>query len=114
MTKEAKLIALREESEARSVVSQLGLRRDLRGTYIIQEFVLGKKKTENLNDTEIEAVLYSWQARYYVPRALINSEESLQIKVDNINLNKENDEKESEYKRRKVKHIERYVKTIRG
>ena len=114
MTKEAKLIALREESEARSVVSQLGLRRDLRGTYIIQEFVLGKKKTENLNDTEIEAVLYSWQARYYVPMALINSEESLQIKVDNINLDKENDEKESEYKRRKVKHIERYVKTIRG
>ena len=46
--------------------------------------------------------------------ALINSEESLQIKVDNINLDKENDEKESEYKRRKVKHIERYVKTIRG
>ena len=37
MTKEARLIASKEESEARSVVSQLGLRRDLRGTYIIQE-----------------------------------------------------------------------------
>ena len=114
MTKEAKLIALREESEARSVVSQLGLRRDLRGTYIIQEFVLGKKKAEALNDTEIEAVLYSWEARYYVPRALIDVEAGIQIRVDNVKLNKETNEKECEYKRRKVKHIERYVKTIRS
>ena len=114
MTKEAKLIGLREGSGARSVASQLGLRRDLRGTYIIQELILGKKKAENLNDTEIEAVLYSWDARHYVPRALINSEESLQIKIDNIKLNQEDDEKESEYKRRKVKHIERYVKTIQS
>lgn len=114
MTKEEKLIALKEESEARSVVSQLGLRRDLMGTYIIQEFVLGKKKTESLNDKEIEAVLYSWQARHYVPRALIDVEEGFQIKVDNVKLSRENDEKECEYKRRKVKHIERYVKTIQS
>ena len=109
MTKEARLIAAKEESEARSVVSQLGLHRNLRGTYIIQEFVLGKKKTESLNDAEIEAVLYSWDARYCVPGALIDFEKS---KVDNVELNRENDEKECEYRRRKVKQIERYVRTI--
>ena len=110
----AEYIVLKEESKARSGASQLGLRRDLKGTYIIQEFVIGKKKTENLNDTEIEDVLYSWEARHYVPIAFINSEKGLQMKVDSIKLNWKDEEEESEYKRRKVKHIEKYVKTIQG
>ena len=88
MTKEAKLIALREESEARSVVSQLGLRRDLRGTYIIQEFIKGKRKTEDLSDKEVEMVLSAWESRHYVPRALLTPGEEIQILVDNLNLTK--------------------------
>ena len=49
-----------------------------------------------------------------MPRALIDVEDGIQIRVDNVKLNKETNEKECEYKRRKVKHIERYVKTIRS
>ena len=44
MTKEAKLIALREESEARSVVSQLGLRRDLRELILFKNLYSAKRK----------------------------------------------------------------------
>lgn len=112
MTKEAKLIALREESEARSVVSQLGLRRDLRGTYIIQEFIKGKRKTEDLSDKEVEMVLSAWESRHYVPRALLTPGEEIQILVDNLNLTKEEEETEEKFNRRKTKQIERYVRTI--
>lgn len=112
MTKEAKLIALREESEARSVVSQLGLRRDLRGTYIIQEFIKGKRKTEDLSDKEVEMVLSAWESRHYVPRALLTPGEKMQVLVDNVNLTKEEGEPDKEFDRRKVKHIEKYVRTI--
>lgn len=112
MTEEAGLIELKQDSEARSVVSQLGLRRDLRGTYIIQEFVLGKMKAKKLNDTEIEEVLYSWDARYCVPRALITPGEKMQVLVDNLKLTKGKEETDKEFKRRKVEQIEKYVRTI--
>ncbi len=112
MTKEAKLIALREESEARSVVSQLGLRRDLRGTYIIQEFIKGKRKTEDLSDKEVEMVLSAWESRHYVPRALLTPNEEIQILVDNLKLTKDEEETDEEFDKRKVKHIEKYVRTI--
>ena len=112
MTKEAKLIALREESEARSVVSQLGLRRDLRGTYIIQEFIKGKRKTEDLSDKEVEMVLSAWESRHYVPRTLLTPGEKIQILVDNLNLTKDEEETDEEFDKRKVKHIEKYVRTI--
>lgn len=112
MTKEARLTASKEESEARSVVSQLGLRRDLRGTYIIQEFVIGKRKTEKLSDLEVKMVLDAWDTRYCVPRALLTPGEKMQVLVDNVNLTKEEGEPDKEFDRRKVKLIERYVKTI--
>ena len=112
MTKEAKLIALREESEARSVVSQLGLRRDLRGTYIIQEFVIGKRKTEKLSDLEVKMVLDAWDTRYCIPRALLTPGEKMQVLVDNVKLTKKEKETNEEFDRRQVKHIEKYVKTI--
>ena len=112
MTREARLIALKEESEARSVVSQLGLRRDLRGTYIIQEFVIGKRKTEKLSNLEVDMVLSAWESRYCVPRTLITPGEKTQVLVDNLNLTKEEEETEEEFDRRKVKQIERYVRTI--
>ena len=112
MTREARLIALKEESEARSVVSQLGLRRDLRGTYIIQEFVIGKRKTEKLSDVEVDMVLSAWESRHYIPRSLISPGEKIQVLVDNVNLTKEENETDKEFDRRKVKHIERYVRTI--
>lgn len=112
MTQEARLIASKEESEARSVVSQLGLRRDLRGTYIIQEFVIGKRKTEKLSDLEVKMVLDAWDTRYCVPRALLTLGEKMQVLVDNVNLTKEERETDKEFDRRKVKLIERYVKTI--
>ena len=112
MTKEAGVIALKEESEARSITAQLGLCRELKGTHIIQEFVIGKRKTENLSDVEIEMVLNAWESRHYVPRALLTPGEEIQILVDNLKLTKEEKETDEEFDRRKVKHIERYVRTI--
>ena len=112
MTKEAGFIALKEESEARSIVAQLGLCRELKGTYIIQESVIGKRKAENLSDAEVEMVLSAWESRHYVPRALIKPSEEIQILVDNFKLTKEEKETDKEYDRRKVKHIEKYAKTI--
>ena len=112
MTKEARLIALKEESQARSVVSQLGLRRDLRGTYIIQEFVIGRRKAEKLSDLEVGMVLSAWESRHYVPRSLITPGEKMQVLVDNVKLTKEEEETDEEFDRRKVKQIERYVRTI--
>lgn len=112
MTKEAGVIALKEESEARSITAQLGLCRELKGTHIIQEFVTGKRKTEKLSDLEVEMVLYAWDSRYCVPRALLTPGEKTQVLVDNVNLTKEEEEKNKEFNRRKVKHIEKYVRTI--
>lgn len=112
MTKEAGLIALKQESEARSITAQLGLSRELKGTHIIQEFVIGKRKTENLSETEVEMVLSAWESRHYVPTALLTPGEEIQILVDNLNLTKEEEETDEEFNRRKVKEIERYVKTI--
>lgn len=112
MTKEAGLIALKEESKARSITAQLGLSRELKGTHLIQEFVIGKRKTEKLSDSEVDMVLSAWETRYYVPRALIAQGEKMQVLVDNLNLTKEEEETEEEFNRRKVKMIERYVKTI--
>ena len=112
MTKEAGLIALKEESEVRSITAQLGLNRELRGTHIIQEFVIGKRKTEDLSDVEIEMVLNAWESRHYVPRALLTPGEEIQILVDNLNLTKEEEETEEKFNRRKTKQIERYVRTI--
>lgn len=112
MTQEARLTASKEESEARSVVSQLGLRRDLRGTYIIQEFVIGKRKTEKLSDLEVKMVLDAWDSRYCVPRALLTPGEKMQVLVDNVKLTKEEKETDKEFDRRQVKQIEKYVRTI--
>ena len=112
MTQEARLIASREESEARSVVSQLGLRRDLRGTYIIQEFVIGKRTTEKLSDLEVKMVLDAWDSRYCIPRSLLTPGAKMQVLVDNVKLTKEEKETNEEFDRRQVKHIEEYVKTI--
>lgn len=112
MTKEARLIASREESEARSVVSQLGLRRDLRGTYIIQEFIIGKRKTEKLSDLEVKMVLDAWDTRYCIPRSLLTPREKTQVLVDNVKLTKDEEETDEEFDKRKVKHIEKYVRTI--
>ena len=112
MTREAGLVALKQESEARSIIAQLGLCRELQGTHIIQQFVIGGRKTEDLSNKEVEMVLSAWESRYYVPRALLTPEEDIQILVDNLSLTKEEEETEEEFGRRKVKHIERYVKTI--
>ena len=112
MTQEARLMASKEESEARSVVSQLGLRRDLRGTYIIQEFVIGKRKTEKLSDLEVKMVLDAWDTRYCVPRALLTPGEKMQVLVDNVKLAKGEKETDKEFGRRQVKQIEKYVRTI--
>ncbi len=112
MTKEAGLIALKQESEARSITAQLGLSRELKGTHIIQEFVIGKRKTEDLSEVEVEMVLSAWESRHYVPRTLLTPGEKIQILVDNLNLTKDEEETDEEFDRRKVKHIERYVRTI--
>ena len=112
MTQEARLTASKEESEARSVVSQLGLRRDLRGTYIIQEFVIGKRKTEKLSDLEVKMVLDAWDTRYCIPRSLLTPREKTQVLVDNVKLTKREKETDKEFNRKQVKQIEKYVKTI--
>ena len=112
MTKEARLIATKEESEARSIISQLGLCRELKGTHIIQELKKRKRSVKVLTDLEIEQIVDSWQTRHYVPIALIEPNESIQVKVDNVKLYKENGETEKEYKRRKVELIAKYLKTI--
>lgn len=112
MTKEAGLIALKEESEARSITAQLGLCRELKGTHIIQEFVIGKRKTEDLSDVEIEMILRAWESRYHIPRALLTPGEKMQVLVDNVKLTKEEKETNEEFDRRQVKHIEEYVRTI--
>ncbi len=112
MTKKAGFIALKEESEARSIVAQLGLCRELKGTHIIQEFVIEKRKAEGLSEVEVKMVLNAWESRHYVPRALLTPDEEIQILVDNLKLTKDEEETDEEYDRRKVKHIEKYVKTI--
>ena len=112
MTQEARLTASKEESEARSVVSQLGLRRDLRGTYIIQEFVIGKRKTEKLSDLEVKMVLDAWDSGYCIPRSLLTPGEKMQVLVDNVKLTKGENETDKEFNRKQVKQIEKYVKTI--
>ena len=112
MTKEAGVIALKEESEARSITAQLGLCRELKGTHIIQEFVIGKRKTEDLSDVEIEMILRAWESRYHIPRALLTPGEKMQVLVDNVKLTKEEKETNEEFDRRQVKHIEEYVRTI--
>ena len=112
MTKEARLIATKEESEARSIIAQLGLCRELKGTHIMQELITGKRSVKVLTDLEIEQIVDSWQTRHYVPIALIEPNESIQVKVDNVKLYKENGETEKEYKRRKVELIAKYLKTI--
>ena len=112
MTKKAGFIALKEESGGRSIVAQLGLCRELKGTHIIQEFVIGKRKAEGLSEVEVKMVLNAWESRHYVPRALLTPDEEIQILVDNLKLTKDEEETDEEYDRRKVKHIEKYVKTI--
>lgn len=107
MTEELERIAMKEDSEVRSIVAQLGLSTELKGTLIIQEFVLSKRKTKMLSDKEVNLVLRAWESRWYVPRALIASD-----KNDNVKLLREEGETEEAYKRRKVEHIEKYVKTI--
>ena len=84
MTKEAGLMALKEESEARSIIAQLGLCRELKGTHIIKELITGKKSVKVLTDLEVEQIVDSWQTRHYVPIALIEPNESVQVKVDNV------------------------------
>lgn len=112
MTKEAGFIALKEESEGRSITAQLGLCRELKGTQIIQEFVIGKRKTEDLSNVEVDMVLSAWESRYHIPRALLTPGEKMQVLVDNVKLTKEEKETNEEFDRRQVKHIEEYVKTI--
>lgn len=112
MTKEAGLVALKEESEARSIIAQLGLCRELQGTHIIQQFVIGGRKTEDLSNKEVDMVLSAWESRYHIPRALLTPGEKMQVLVDNVKLTKDEKETNEEFDRRKVKHIERYVKTI--
>ena len=112
MTKEAGFIALKKDSEARSIIAQLGLCKELKGTHIIKNLIMGNRSTEKLTDLEVKQVLASWETRHCVPIKLIDPKESIQIKIDNFQLTKENDETEIEYKRRKVKLIEKYVKTI--
>ena len=112
MTKKKISVEAKEESQGRSVVAQLGLSRELKGTHIIQCFVIGKRKAKNLSDAEIEAVLDSWETRYFVPITLIDAKESWQVKVDNVRLERTDGEEECAYKRRKVELIEQYVKTI--
>ena len=107
MTEELERIAMKEDSEVRSIVAQLGLSTELKGTLIIQEFVLSKRKTKILSDKEVKLVLRAWESRRYVPRALIASD-----KNDKVKLLREEGETEEAYKRRKVEHIEKYVKTI--
>ena len=114
MTQEEKMIALKDESEARSIIAQLGLCVDLKGTFLIKELILGIKKPKELTDAEIEAVLASWESRHYVPIRLINPEEEIQVMVDNVKLSIIEGEKEQEYKRRKVELISMYIKTIPG
>lgn len=112
MTKEAGIVALKQESKARSVIAQLGLCRELKGTHIIQDLIMGKKSTEMLTDLEVEQIMESWETRHYVPVRLIDAEESIQVKVDNVKVEREDKETENEYKRRKVELIGKYVKTI--
>lgn len=112
MTKEAGIVASKQESKARSVIAQLGLCRELKGTHIIQDLIMGKKSTEMLTDLEIEQIMESWETRHYVPVRLIDAEESIQVKVDNVKVEREDKETENEYKRRKVELIGKYVKTI--
>ncbi len=112
MTKEAGIVASKQESKARSVIAQLGLCRELKGTHIIQDLIMGKKSTEMLTDLEVEQIMESWETRHYVPVRLIDAEESIQVKVDNVKVEREDKETENEYKRRKVELIGKYVKTI--
>ena len=112
MRKEAGIVALKQESKARSVIAQLGLCRELKGTHIIQDLIMGKKSTEMLTDLEVEQIMESWETRHYVPVRLIDAEESIQVKVDNVKVEREDKETENEYKRRKVELIGKYVKTI--
>ena len=100
MTKEAGIVALKQESKARSVIAQLGLCRELKGTHIIQDLIMGKKSTEMLTDLEVEQIMESWETRHYVPVRLIDAEESIQVKVDNVKVEREDKETENEYKRR--------------
>lgn len=108
MTRE-EFVALKEESESRSVISQLGLCCELKGTDIIKRFISKKTTTKVLSDIEIEQVMDSWETRYYVPRELVETQ-----KVDKIELEREEEEGERdiEYKRRKCEMIEQYVRTI--
>ncbi len=114
MTQEEKMIVLKDESEARSIIAQLGLCVNLQGTLFIKELILGIKKVKELTDLEVEAILASWESRHYVPIKLINPEEEIQVMVDNVKLSIIEGEKEIEYKRRKVELISMYIKTIPG
>ena len=112
MTNEARRIALKEESEVRSIIAQLGLCKELRGTQIIRELIKGHKNTKKLSDKEIDLVIYSWDSRYDVPIDLIDPKESFQTKVDNLQIQREEGETQTQYNRRKVEMIERYLRTI--
>ena len=112
MTNEARRIALKEESEVRSIIAQLGLCKELRGTQIIRELIKGHKNTKKLSDKEIDLVIYSWDSRYDVPIDLIDPKESFQTRVDNLQIQREEGETQTQYNRRKVEMIERYLRTI--
>ena len=79
MTEELERIAMKEDSEVRSIAAQLGLSTELKGTLIIQEFVLGKRKTKMLSDKEVNLVLRAWESRWYTSSETITFSSSIQM-----------------------------------
>lgn len=110
MTKELTNVALRKESKARGIIAQLGLCRTLKGTHIIKDLITGKKSMKLLTDLEIEQIVDSWESRYCIPIVLLDQKK----KLDDISLEKDAEETEQDYRRRKVILIGDYIKMMCG
>ena len=88
----------------------LGIKMCMPGTFILQKFLSGEVKTEQLSEKEVDLVLAAWDTRNVVPENL-----DFPYKVDVVRpsiTKKEVTEgvyTEKDYKRNFVERIEKYL-----
>lgn len=91
----------------------LGITMGLTGTGIMENMIRKQVKTNQLSDKEIQAVLYAWDSRNFVPR---NKKGKIDVDIVSPIITKEEVENglysQEEYDRNYVEMIEKYLQTI--
>ena len=91
--------------QAQFQLRRMGIRDNLAGVKILEEFIRNETKPEDLSQEQRQLVLEAWEGRNYVP---YNKKDF----VDKVRPDKNLDEHSEEYKKEYVELIYRYLQTL--